>query len=95
MNVSLTPELEKFVSSQVSTGRYASASEVVRAALRMLEEEHRARMGEGTDREELLAAFRAELDQRIASADRGELISGEESLQRILALSAERRKISA
>jgi len=41
MNVSLTPELEQFVAEQVATGRYSSASEVVRAALRILEEEER------------------------------------------------------
>jgi antitoxin ParD1/3/4 len=41
MNVSLTPELEKFVNDTVATGRYSSASEVVRASLRKLEEEER------------------------------------------------------
>jgi antitoxin ParD1/3/4 len=41
MNVSLTPELEKFVDDTVATGRYSSASEVVRASLRKLEEEER------------------------------------------------------
>ncbi len=38
MNVSLTPELEKIVALRVNSGRYASASEVVREALRLLEE---------------------------------------------------------
>ena len=38
MNVSLTPELEKIVAERVSSGRYASASEVIRQALRLLEE---------------------------------------------------------
>jgi len=38
MNVSLTPELENFVSAKVDSGRYNSASEVVREALRLLEE---------------------------------------------------------
>ncbi|WP_395455411.1 type II toxin-antitoxin system ParD family antitoxin [Azospirillum melinis] len=37
MNVSLTPELERFVVGRVATGRYGSASAVVRAALRLLE----------------------------------------------------------
>ena len=33
MNVSLTPELEKIVTDKVATGRYTSASEVIREAL--------------------------------------------------------------
>lgn len=39
MNVSLTPELEKWVKSKVNSGLYQSASEVVREALRALQEE--------------------------------------------------------
>jgi len=38
MNVSLTPALEKLVERKVKTGRYQTASEVVREALRALEE---------------------------------------------------------
>ncbi|RJG46370.1 type II toxin-antitoxin system ParD family antitoxin [Mesorhizobium sp. DCY119] len=34
MNISLTKELEEYVSSQVRSGHYSSASEVVREALR-------------------------------------------------------------
>jgi antitoxin ParD1/3/4 len=40
-NVSLTPELEAFVDQTVASGRYRSASEVVRAALRLLDERER------------------------------------------------------
>ena len=39
MNVSLTKELEGFVSSLVKSGDYYSASEVVRAGLRVLKEQ--------------------------------------------------------
>lgn len=38
MNVSLTPELEKFVQQKVASGKYNSASELVREALRLIEE---------------------------------------------------------
>ncbi len=38
MNVSLTPELERLVHLKVETGRYSTASEVVREALRLMEE---------------------------------------------------------
>lgn len=64
MNVSLTPELEKYIQDKVETGRYTSASEVVREALRLLEQKE-------------IKEFQAELDRRIASLDRGEGIDGE------------------
>lgn len=38
MNVSLTEELAEFVKAKVSSGRYTSSSEVVREALRLLEQ---------------------------------------------------------
>ena len=38
MNVSLTPKLEAQVDERVRSGRYQSASEVVREALRLLED---------------------------------------------------------
>lgn len=36
MNISLTPELERFVQDKVSSGMYTSASEVIRESLRLL-----------------------------------------------------------
>ena len=41
MNVSLTPELEEFIEHKVASGLYGSSSEVVRDALRLLEERDR------------------------------------------------------
>jgi antitoxin ParD1/3/4 len=41
MNLSITPELELFVAERVASGPYRSASEVVRAALRLLNKEER------------------------------------------------------
>ncbi len=41
LNVSLTPELTAFIAAQVETGRYQSASDVVREALRLLEQQDR------------------------------------------------------
>ena len=41
MNVSLTDELVRFVKTKVDSGRYTSSSEVVREALRLLEQHDR------------------------------------------------------
>jgi len=38
MNVSLTPELENLIEQKVKAGMYNSASEVIRAGLRLLQE---------------------------------------------------------
>ena len=39
LNVSLTEHLCDFIAGQVASGRFRSASEVVRAALRLLEQD--------------------------------------------------------
>jgi antitoxin ParD1/3/4 len=36
MNISLTPDLEKFVQQKVASGLYTSASEVIRESLRLM-----------------------------------------------------------
>jgi len=43
MNINLTPHLEDIVRHKVTSGLYASASEVIREALRLMEEHDRAR----------------------------------------------------
>jgi antitoxin ParD1/3/4 len=88
MNVSLAPELEKFVSAKVGSGRYNSASEVVREALRLLEEHDSARAAQ-------LAEFNGELGRRLASLDRGETVDPVEARARLQRKSAERQKPQA
>ena len=41
LNISLTPQLESRVRDMVSSGQYASVSEVVRTALRLLEHQEK------------------------------------------------------
>jgi antitoxin ParD1/3/4 len=43
MNVNLTPQLEEMIRQKVASGLYTSASEVVREALRLMEEQDRMR----------------------------------------------------
>lgn len=76
MNVSLTPELEKFVEDKVKSGRYASNSEVVRDALRLLE-----------THENVIADQIADLKLELAKAEEaireGRVSSGEEVFARL------------
>jgi antitoxin ParD1/3/4 len=85
MNVSLTSELEKFVSAKVESGRYNSASEVVREALRLLEEHDQARSLQ-------LAGFNRELGRRLESLDRGQHVSAADARARLKGKSEQRRK---
>lgn len=43
MNINLTPHLEMMIRAKIASGSYNSASEVVRKALRILEEEDQLR----------------------------------------------------
>jgi len=43
MNINLTPQLEEMVRQKVSSGLYTSASEVVREALRLMDEKDQLR----------------------------------------------------
>ncbi|MEG4572435.1 type II toxin-antitoxin system ParD family antitoxin [Microcoleus sp. N3A4] len=77
MNVSLTPELEKFVRQKVKTGRYLSVSEVIREALRLLEERD-------MQRQMRIEKLRREVAVGIEQSDRGEIFDGEEVVAEIL-----------
>jgi antitoxin ParD1/3/4 len=76
MNVSLTPELERLIHTKVESGLYLSASEVVREALRLLEERD---MLQTMKREELRREIQIGIDQ----ADRGELLDDEEVFEKL------------
>jgi antitoxin ParD1/3/4 len=75
MNVSLTPEMVEFVESEVASGDYVSASEVVREALRALRHD---KQFEATK----LRILREEVALGLDAADRGEF--SERSVEDIL-----------
>ena len=78
MNVSLTPELEKLVNDKVSSGMYQTASEVIREALRALQQRDQLRERE-------LQAIREKIDRGLEQIERGEYIEYDERTVKDLA----------
>lgn len=72
VNVHLTPELKKLVEDEVASGKYASASEVVREGLRLLIEDRKWR-----------EEARAKLAEGLAQVKAGQLVDGEEAVARL------------
>ena len=80
MNVSLTPELEKFVTKEVDSGLYQTASEVVRAGLRRLKEEQETRAGRPPA---TLDELESQLVEAVGSLDAGRGVNGETVFRRL------------
>ena len=80
MNVSLTPELEKFVAKEVDSGLYQTASEVVRAGLRQLKE---ARDTRALRLPATLDELETQLVQAVGSLDAGRGVNGETVFRRL------------
>ena len=85
MNVSLPEELEELVQRQVESGRYGSASEVIQAGLRLLDQEDALR-------ERWIADTRAQVRDGIEQAERGHLVDGEEAVARVKKRAAVKRR---
>lgn len=67
MNISLTPELEMMVAEKVKTGMYSTASEVVREALRLLQERDEFRKWK-------LEQLRKDVQVGLDQVERGEVV---------------------
>ena len=85
MNVSLTPELERFVGEKVESGYYTSASEVVREALRLLKDHDNMR-------QQQLANLKSGLDLGFEQLSRGEGRTGNEVFAALEERSRRRRQ---
>jgi antitoxin ParD1/3/4 len=68
MNISLTRRLQQLVQEHVRSGRYQSASEVVREALRLLEDVEQLRTAR-------VKALRKAIDAGLADLDRGRAVT--------------------
>jgi antitoxin ParD1/3/4 len=87
MNVNLTPALEKFVHAKVRKGRYNSASEVVREALRLLEERDELRQIQ-------IQELRKKIDQGFNSLRRGKGVDGGEFFKALAREERVRERVS-
>lgn len=76
LNVSLTHELGELVARKVASGKYLSASEVVRDGLRLLEERDQFRSA-------ALTEVRGKIAAGLASLDRGEGLDGEQAFEEL------------
>lgn len=65
MNLSITPELQQLIQRKVDSGMYSNASEVVRDALRRMDEQDAWR------------ELRMTLEPRIAAARAGETVTSD------------------
>ena len=88
VNISITPELDAFLRSRVQSGRYQTASEVVREALRLLERHEQ-------ERDEAFHQLKAKLERGAGQAERGELIDGDEVFDELREMIEERRRAKA
>ena len=70
MNVSLTPELEQFIQSQLENGKFTSADEVIAAGIKLLEERERIYKGRFDE-------LKREIMIGIEASERGEVVDGE------------------
>jgi antitoxin ParD1/3/4 len=80
MNVSLTPELERFIDGKVESGLYNNASEVVREGLRLLKEH-----------DDIRVKWREQIERGWLQAQHDEVVDGAASM----AASRERIKAKA
>jgi antitoxin ParD1/3/4 len=84
LNVSLTPDLSRFVENRLRSGKNQTASEVVREALRLLEGRDQAPIAS-------VEALKREIEIGLAQLRRGEGVDGEAFFRRV----AGRRRANA
>ncbi len=87
MNISLTPQLEALVKSKVESGLYGSASEVMRDALRLLEERDRRQSSR-------VEELRAEIKKGLNSGEPTPLDIGAVKVRGRDRLDAQRKKVA-
>jgi len=82
MEITLTPELERYVQAKVSSGEYSSANEVLLAGIKRLQDLEQTYQGR-------FEALRDEVRIGLEAAERGEVADSDKVFKRLAAILAE------
>ncbi len=90
MNIPFTPELEQFIESQITSGKYTSTEEVIIAAIKLLKERERIYKGRFEE-------LKQEIMVGVEASERGEVVDAElvfaELEEDIRQIEAEKRQV--
>jgi antitoxin ParD1/3/4 len=88
MSISLTPELEQFIQSQVASGKYTSTEEVIIAGIKLLEERENIYKGRFEE-------LKREIAIGVEQLERGERLDGREVIEKLRQKNQAMRKAEA
>jgi len=88
MDVSLTLEIERFIHSQVESGKYGSAADVIQAGIRLLEERDSIYKGRFEE-------LRQEVSIGVEQLDRGERLGGKAVIEQLRQKNQTRKQVQA
>lgn len=88
MNISLTPELEQLIQTQLESGKYTSAEEVILAGIKLLEERERVYKGRFEE-------LKKEVTIGIEELERGESFDGREVIEQLRQKNQARKQAQA
>jgi antitoxin ParD1/3/4 len=88
MSISLTPELEQFIQSQIASGKYSSTEDVIIAGIKLLEERERIYKGRFEE-------LKREIAIGVEQLERGERLDGREVIEKLRQKNQAMRKAEA
>ena len=88
MNISLTPELEQLIQTQIESGKYSSAEAVILAGIKLLEERERIYKGRFEE-------LKKEVTIGIEELERGESLDGREVIEQLRQKNQARKQAQA
>jgi antitoxin ParD1/3/4 len=88
MSISLTPELEQFIQSQIASGKYSSTEDVIIAGIKLLEEREKIYKGRFEE-------LKREIAIGVEQLERGERLDGREVIEKLRQKNQAMRKAEA